>query len=288
MTDQRDHPPLFAGWRRELALGFGYWLAFVLVLEPGNIVRAIQDGGSLPLGQEALRIVGAAALGAAVTPPVFALSRRFAIEGAQRWRNLAIHVACDAGLAVALIGAAGILASLILSEERRPLLVALREQFAVDGLLLFFCIAALTALAHAIHFFRRIQDAQSLPAAAPSTAGDFLTAVPIKTRGALSMLDIGDIDWIETQGNYLALHAGAAVHLIRETSVKFEARLDPKRFARIHRRTIVALDRIARMSPLANGDATLRLRDGNDLRVSRNFREDVRTKFEAEHLPSPA
>ncbi len=95
------------------------------------------------------------------------------------------------------------------------------------------------------------------------------------------MLELANVDWIETQGNYLALHAGPAVHLIRETSVRFEARLDPRRFVRIHRRTIVALDRIRDVAALSNGDASLRLNDGTELRMSRGFRDAVLEKVGA-------
>jgi len=59
-----------------------------------------------------------------------------------------------------------------------------------------------------------------------------------------------------------------------------EAKLDPALFVRIHRQTVVAIDRIKQMSPLANGDATLWLKDGTELRMSRNFGQTVRAKFE--------
>ena len=260
-------------------MGFVYWLAFVLVLEPGNVLSAIRDGAPLTVGREVLRLAGAGLIGAAVTPLVFALTRRLPVEGRSRWRNAAIHAACDLGLAAAMIVVAGVLASFGL--DRRPLWAALREQFLVDGLLLFFCLAALTAIAHAMYFVRRAQDATHLPAApAAGAARDtWLASLPVKSRGQVALLDVADIDWIETQGNYLALHAGAAVHLIRETSVRLEARLDPAQFVRIHRQTIVAADRVRRLAPLANGDATLWLKDGTELRMSRNFGQTVRAKF---------
>ncbi len=262
----------FATLRREFGLGFLYWLAFVVVLEPGNIARALQGGTTVPVGQEAFRLVGAGLLGAMATPAVFALTRRFAIEGPLRWRHAAIHMAADAVLAVTLTASGCVLAFLFLAEERRPLLTALREQIAVDGLLLFFCLAVLTAIAHATLFFGRIQ-------VKPDSG--YLSTVPVKTRGRTVLVDLADVDWIETQGNYLALHAGSAVHLIRDTSVHFEAALDPARFTRIHRQTLVALDRIRAITALLGGDATLHLADGTELRVSRNFREVVKSRFEA-------
>jgi DNA-binding LytR/AlgR family response regulator len=95
----------------------------------------------------------------------------------------------------------------------------------------------------------------------------------VKTRGRVTLVELDDVDWIETQGNYLALHVGSAVHLIRESHARFEEGLDPARFARIHRRMIVAVDRIGDIAPLGAGDAALRLKDGTELRVSRSFRD---------------
>ena len=261
------------GWAQEFLLGFVYWLALVVVLEPGNAVAA---HGALRLGHESLRLSGAGLLGAAITPLVFALTRRFPIEGEAWAKRATIHLASDAALAFGLIITAGVLA-FATGIDRRPLREALGDQLVLDGLLLFFAVAVLSAIAHGFFFYRRAQAALDAP---PPAATGFLNAVLVKTRGRVTVLSLNDVDWIETQGNYLALHAGGAVHLIRETSVSFEAKIDPARFARIHRQTIVALDRIAAIAALSSGDATVTLKDGTALRMSRGFRDGVRGKFE--------
>lgn len=248
--------PFLSGRRLEAAIGFAFWLALVVVLEPGNIARS---PGGMPMGQEIARLLGAATLGAIATLAVFALVRARPIDG---WRRALLHLGADAALAVALILVAGLLAALLLSEERRPLLVALRVQLAVDGPLLLFCLMLLTGAAQAIELQR-----------ARRGTARHLASVPVKLRGRIEMVALSDVAWIETQGNYLALHAGGAVHLIRETSRRFEAQLDPERFARIHRRTIVALGAVRRIEPLASGDATVTLADGTELRASRSYRD---------------
>ena len=106
-------------------------------------------------------------------------------------------------------------------------------------------------------------------AAAPKV---YLKTVKVKTRGRTLLLGVSDIDWVETQGNYLALHVGPTTHLVRETLAGFESRLDPMYFARIHRTTLVASDRVQEMAPLSNGDASILLRDGTQLRLSRKYR----------------
>jgi hypothetical protein len=262
-----------ARWAWEFCLGYVYWLGFLLVLEPGNILGS---GGGLAWSQETIRILGAALLGGGITPALLALVRRYPIEGKLLWRHALIQAGVTIGFAAGLILLSCLLAPLFLESERRPFGRALKEEMAVNGPLLVFCVAAFIALAHAMRFARRNADY-----AAGAAGAAHLTAVAVKSRGRVSMVELASIAWIETQGNYLALHVGTDVHLIREASVKFEARLDPERFVRIHRRTIVAVDRVRDIAALTNGDATLRLDDGTELRISRGFRENLRAKFEA-------
>lgn len=101
----------------------------------------------------------------------------------------------------------------------------------------------------------------------------FLKRLAVKTSGRTIFLMIDEIDWIETAGNYLELHVGKEVHLIRERMNQIESRLDPTRFVRIHRTTIVNLDRIKELQPLFNGDQTVILRSGNQLTLSRTYRD---------------
>ena len=108
--------------------------------------------------------------------------------------------------------------------------------------------------------------------------------MPVKELGRLTLLDLRSVDWIETQGNYQALHAQGAVHLVRETSTHLFARLDPSRFARIHRQSIVALDRVRKLEPLSNGDAVIHLSTGAQLRVTRRHREALRQRLERRSL----
>ncbi|MFC5743765.1 LytTR family DNA-binding domain-containing protein [Dyella tabacisoli] len=79
------------------------------------------------------------------------------------------------------------------------------------------------------------------------------------------------MDWLETQSNYLALHIGDATFLICQIIKAFETQLDPRQFARVHRRAMVSLYNIQDLKPRINGDAELRLRTGQVVRVSRSY-----------------
>ena len=87
---------------------------------------------------------------------------------------------------------------------------------------------------------------------------------------------VADIDWIEAMGDYAGLHVAGKVHLLRERLHQLAQRLDPAQFVRIHRSTIVRVDRIAEMEVLSNRDCLLRLRDGTPLRASRTYGDALR------------
>jgi two-component system LytT family response regulator len=95
----------------------------------------------------------------------------------------------------------------------------------------------------------------------------------VKERGRSSFVPVAEIDWIEAAGNYLKLHARSGTHLVRTTMKEIEARLDPARFARIHRTAIVNLDRVRYLEPWSHGDQLVVLQSGERLTLSRRFRD---------------
>jgi two-component system LytT family response regulator len=100
--------------------------------------------------------------------------------------------------------------------------------------------------------------------------------IVIRAGGRLSFLKTDEIDWIEGEGNYLRIHAGKQSYLLRETMSEIEARLDPGRFVRIHKSTIVNTERIREIQPLFNGAHSVLLHDGTRLTWSRGYREQLR------------
>ena len=103
--------------------------------------------------------------------------------------------------------------------------------------------------------------------------------VAIKSGSKIIVVRSSSIEWIEAQGDYVMVHAQKAHHLARETMSMMEKRLDPKRFARIRRSTIVNLDFIHELHPLWGGDYRVLLQDGTQLTLSRNYRSAVRDKL---------
>ena len=101
----------------------------------------------------------------------------------------------------------------------------------------------------------------------------------VKSSGRVYFVRIADIDWCEAAGNYVSLHVGTQCHLIRETMSRLEAQLDARQFVRVHRSTIVNLDRIQELRSSFNGEHVLLLRDGTRLTLSRGYREGLQSRL---------
>ena len=89
-------------------------------------------------------------------------------------------------------------------------------------------------------------------------------------------IDIETIRWIDAAGDYMCIHAGDDTHVLRGTMQQLERRLDPRRFARVHRSSIVNLARVREMRPHLNGEYFLVLDSGHELKLSRSYRDKVK------------
>ena len=96
--------------------------------------------------------------------------------------------------------------------------------------------------------------------------------IPLKTRGRVMIVNVTDIDWVEADGDYVSVHVGANSWLLRETIAAAEARLALSGFVRIHRSALVNINRVRELLPLTKGEFTVVLRDGTELKLSRNHR----------------
>lgn len=115
----------------------------------------------------------------------------------------------------------------------------------------------------------------------PQNGKQPLDRIAVKVDGILKIVRTADVDWWETDGNYMRLHVGGGSHLIRMTAAAIEPQLDPRAFIRIHRRYIVNVDRIVEVQPWFAGDAIVVLRNGAKLRLSRTYRERLHARLGA-------
>jgi two-component system LytT family response regulator len=99
--------------------------------------------------------------------------------------------------------------------------------------------------------------------------------IAIRTPGHVAIVRTEDIDWIEAADNYVCIHCGTETHVLRETMNAIEIRLPNKLFQRVHRSTIVNIDRIKELQPWFRGDYRIILRDGTQLTLTRSYREKL-------------
>src|SRR5215510_561759 len=95
----------------------------------------------------------------------------------------------------------------------------------------------------------------------------------IKAGGRAFFLKAEEIDWIEAEGKYVRLHVGKESYLLREAIGTMETQLDPKKFPRIHRSTIVNIDRVRELQPWFHNEYRVVLKDGTELMLSRSCRK---------------
>ena len=107
----------------------------------------------------------------------------------------------------------------------------------------------------------------------PQNATVPIDRIGISAEGSVRVLKTADVDWWETEGNYVRAHVGGASHLVRMTAARLESQLDPASFVRIHRRYLVNMDRVAEVQPWFSGDAVVILKTGAKLRLSRSYRD---------------
>ena len=101
----------------------------------------------------------------------------------------------------------------------------------------------------------------------------FMQHVAVKSKGRVRLVPVEQIDWFESSGNYVRLHVGSERFLLRQTMHGLEQKLDPAQFVRIHRATIVNLQRIRDTRPASHGDHVVVLHDGTQLQMSRAYRQ---------------
>jgi two-component system LytT family response regulator len=127
--------------------------------------------------------------------------------------------------------------------------------------------------------FLRQQNREELEAKLTSMLGGlkraprYLDRFVVRYGRRILFVDAAQVDRIEADGNYAAIHVGKQVHLLREALSRLEEQLDPAAFVRIHRSHIIAVDRVRQLESIVQGEYVVTLKDGTRLVSSRSYRE---------------
>ena len=143
---------------------------------------------------------------------------------------------------------------------------------------------------YAIHEKQKLLElAVSLTGKSPAAIGELVESgekivehadrLAIKDGSSITFVPVKDIDWIDAAGDYMCVHVKGVTHIMRTTMKELEAKLDPTIFQRVHRSTIVNLERVEKVSSHINGEFHLTLNCGSSLKMSRSYKEKVKHFF---------
>lgn len=276
-------------WKRSVEIGF--WTLFLLVNGVANSITVSMDIARVGLDD---RIAAwepwvwefsSGLLWAALVPAIAAFSSRFPLHWDSWRRMLPWHLLATVVVSlIHVLGMVGLrkLAYAAMGEHYHfgdwgieLLYEYLKDARSYAGLLLI------------IEFYRlllrrwqgeaRLLDApdEGAPAEPVERPERFL----VRKLGREFLLAAQDIEWAQAAGNYVNLRVRGHDYPLRSTVTGIEEKLDPARFARVHRSYLVNLDRIVSIEPLDSGDARVHLRDGVTLPCSRTYREALRQRM---------
>ena len=138
------------------------------------------------------------------------------------------------------------------------------------------------ALAHAR---QRLIERRSTDGGVPSLIRQLarerphLAHILVRSEGRVKVIDVGDVDWLSAADNYVTLHVGRQEYLVRDTLSALEERLVANDFVRVHRSSIVRLDRISELVPDLHGDYRIMLKNGAVVPMSRTYRARIEDRF---------
>ena len=173
-------------------------------LAPGSISHVLAAGDAPDWTRAIVRLIGAGVLGASVTPLLLAIAAKAPLTGAHARRHLWVQMDATVALAAFLIVLSCFLAAWLLDRQLLPPQGEIGRQLFADLLLLVLCISLLLAA---------IQTVPIIVRPARDSGAEWPDHLTIGERGRAVIVPVGAIQWIETQGNYQAVHAESGVHL---------------------------------------------------------------------------
>lgn len=273
-------------WQRLVEIGF--WVGTTLVNAVGNSVTVLVDVHRVGLDtadwEPAVWEGSSALLWLAIVPCVVWFTRRVPPQWDALRRYLALHLV--ASFVVCLVHVGGMVGLRTLAYRFMGETYVFGDWAVGLGYEYLKDVRSYAGMVLAIEIYRlllrRLQGEASLLAAPdegpPLEPVDRPERFLVRKLGRDFLVAAADIEWLQAAGNYVNLRVRGHDYPLRSTIAGIEGRLDPLRFARVHRSYIVNLDRIASIEPLDTGDARLHLIDGTTLPCSRRYRADLKER----------
>ena len=110
-----------------------------------------------------------------------------------------------------------------------------------------------------------------------SAEGQYKQRILVKEKKKYFLVDLDDVYFFEASGDYVVIHKEKSTHLINDSMNNLESKLDPEQFVRIHRSTIMNLRYVDNLQPYFNGEFHITVKNGAKLKLSRNYRDKIKT-----------
>lgn len=107
-----------------------------------------------------------------------------------------------------------------------------------------------------------------------SESNRHLTSILVK-GDEIRFVDVDDVCWIEASGNYVKLHCESDSHMIRASLKSMEFSLNPEKFIRIHKSTMINVTKVQFIKSCTTGDLQAKMESGKKLKISRNYKENL-------------
>ena len=228
---------------------------------------------------------------AVLTVPVLRFTSRYAVRRVGWSRFFLIHIPAAVLFTLAQLGIYVMIASVLFGKGLAGVWEFYKftvvQEFQSSFLVYFAIVLALTARDRWVRVPAGVQVGPSVKSADSADLADlagaqenghtlrYVQRIPVKDNGRIILVDLDDVDWIESYGNYIFLHTPHRRHIVRETMLAMESKLDPRHFVRIRRSTIVRIERIAELRPTPNAELEVVLKNGNVLRSTRRYRKNL-------------
>jgi len=270
-----------------LGLIFLAWTAYGVFFASQSIIRQGISRGLANLPRHLVPWLLCAYCWALLTPLVLWLASRFPFAKGRFLQAFFVHIPAAVGLSLTQLGLYSVVAT-FLSGSGMSRGIGLYRELVLEefhqGVLVYSLIIAIYTSHH--FFFKpdRIETQDSAVGGVDdkteqqtATRAEYLSRVSIKVNGRIVLLNIEDVDWITSEGNYVSLHCRGKTYLLRETMDRIEKKLDPDAFVRLRRSTIVRIDQIQELHPTSKGEFEVLLKDGIRLSSTRRYRKNLQT-----------
>ncbi len=270
-----------------LGLIFLAWTAYGVFFASQSIVRNGISRGFADLPRHLVPWLLCAYCWAILTPLVIRLASRFPFAKGRFRQAFFIHIPAAVGFSLLQLGLYSVVAT-FLSGSGLNRGIGLYKSLVLEEFHQSVLVYSLIIAIYSAHqFFFKPDRVENHDAAVEVvddktepktiTPAEYLSRVSIKVNGRIVLLNVEDVEWITSEGNYVSLHSKGKAYLLRETMDRTEKKLDPDAFVRLRRSTIVRIDQIQELHPTSKGEFEVLLKDGTRLSSTRRYRKNLQT-----------